>query len=514
MNQINQVNKERVKFLKREVFTDMQYTKAWFNKNIKRIVDTIESRYEKPSSRSSYFSSLAMIALAVSNDKDKAYSRFSKLATEYSWKHRDEREEGNLTENEKKNIKTFVNYSIHRELCYEKWINDKKNIQLMYRSLAMAMISLYPPLRRNDYLDLELIETLPPKPSDENFILTDKANKKCYWILNTPAKTKEKEMAFRAGTYPLNSLLSARILETIEAFPRTYLFSTLKDSKESMSDGSFYKILDGIYSNQVVRLDYVRKSYECFVAKQNFSTKFRRSISHYLLHSLETVMSFYSKVDIPNEIENDKYNTTIAYVDADDVVVIKRDSTPDFHYKYPIVIIEEHPELDDEKNETIFNDDNNKMTGRFIKPTEAYDDTKSDDEQVLIPPSRLVHFEKSTRIQKPAPKINLEKSSRIPRPEPLAKKQEVVLNKSEPKDKQKIKIIYDDSDEEQEPTKSPPEKHRDAIKKWISNPDNRSKHQVRDYCTKLNNNVIKNPSQATMKKHNIVFEDGKYVIKK
>ena len=120
MKKINSVNQERIRTLKKNLLDDLRENKSYFNKNINKIVKTIEDNYEKPSSKSSYFNSLAMLAKALGGPDDKAYLRFSKLATEYSWKHRDEREEGNLTENEKKNIKTFTNYSIHRELCYDK----------------------------------------------------------------------------------------------------------------------------------------------------------------------------------------------------------------------------------------------------------------------------------------------------------------------------------------------------------------------------------------------------------
>ena len=445
MNQITEANKERIKFLKREVFPDMQYTKAWFNKNIKKIVDTIEARYENIISKSSYFSSLAMIALAVSNDEDKAYLKFSKLSTEYSWKHRDQREEGNLTANEKKNIRTFKNYSIHREIQYNAWVDDPKNLQKMYRALAMSMLTLYVPLRRNDYLDLELVTELPPKPVSDNFILIDHDKNKCYWVLNTPAKTKDSEMALRVGTYPLNSILSARIIESIHAFPRIYLFSDMKDNTNPMTEGSFYKILDGIYKNPklVVRLDYVRKSYETFVAQQNFSTKFRKKISHYLLHSLETVLTFYSKVNIPEEIENDKYKTTIAYVDSDDVVVIKDDSTPDWKYKYPIIVVEDEDEDGDEVDQE--------------------------------PQAITEHIEPVPVV--PAPTTSPDTD-----------------------------IVLDGQ------SKSPPERHRDAIKKWMADPANKAKHSAKDYLKKINSNIIKNPSKSTLEKHGIVFDGSKYVL--
>lgn len=479
MNNINEVNQTRIKFLKKEIIDDFKENKTYLNKNLKKIEKIIEDRYEKPSSRSSYFSSLAMLAQALGGDDDRAYLRFSKLATDYATAHANSRKTGELSANEKNNIHSFENYSIRREICYDKWIDDKTNTQKNLRALFMAMATLYPPLRRGDYLNLKIIDKLPKTKTDDNFLLINKHQ--CTLVFNKPSKSKEHEVAFRAGEYPLNTILSARILESIHYFPRDYLFSSIKEPTESMTDGSFYKLLDGIYPNEVVRLDYLRKSYEYFIGDQKFSknTAFREKISRLMFHELSTVNQFYSKIEIEKEPENDKYQITIAFVDSENNVTTKDDAKKYHEYKYSIVLVDgvrEDSECESHSEE-------------IIEPE---------------PPKQSnVHFERTSRqplpkpVHKPFEIIDNDSSD-----------DESVVKKSEPKRFHR-QIVENDS------SLTAKEKQRLAIQKFYNNPDNKSKHAAIDYCAKLNKGIITNPSAKTLEKHSIVKDsDGKWIINK
>lgn len=465
MNQLSDINKNRIKYIKDTLLPDFKPNKAWMNRNFEEIVSKIEGQYTKPSTKAGYLSSFSVLADEL--DALKAKKRFGDLSTEYALEHRESRETGILTANEKKNMHSFINYSIHREICYQDWKNDIRNNQKMYRFLAMAILTLYPPLRRSDYLDLIITKGLPKRKTDRNFLLIAEDGM-CSIVLNSPAKTKEQEMAEKAGTKPLNSLLSARILETLKHFPRKYLFSSLTDADDPMSEQSFYRVLDSIYPDSKVRVDYLRKSYESFVEDQRFSTKFRRNISKLLLHNIDTVISFYIKEDLVQEPENNNYKITIALVDQDNQVVVKNTMVKDYQYRYPIVLVEEKGN----EPEPVIEESSNKP---------------------------VVHFERSKRKEVP------DNKKKTPKKTP--KKVQTPSG---------ITMIFDDDEEdlvEDVPQKTAVEKHKESIKKYMADPNNRAKHLARDYLLKLQKQIILNPKAETLKKHNIVYEDGKYVIK-
>jgi len=341
MQSLSDINRDRIKYIKLTLLPNFQATKTWMNKNVEQIIEKIEQQYKNPSTKASYLSSFSVLADEL--DASNAQKRLSEISTEYALEHRTSQETGIMTENESKNMHSFINYSIHREICYKNWHDDIRNVKKMNRALVMAMLTFYPPLRRSDYLDLIITRGLPKQKTNRNFLLIAEDGM-CSIVLNSPAKTKEHEMAKKAGIKPLNNLLSARILETLKYFPRKYLFSSLTDADDPMSEQSFYRVLDSIYPNTNVRVDFLRKSYESFVEDQKFGTKFRNNISKLLLHNIETVVSFYIKENLEQEPENSNYKITIALVDQDNQVVVKDTMTKDYLYRYPIVLVEE---LDD-----------------------------------------------------------------------------------------------------------------------------------------------------------------------
>ena len=526
---ITKENKARIRTIHKYYFPNMSLTKNWMNKNLDLILKTIDENYsvDKPSSRCSYYSSLSVLAKQLGGEKDKAYQKFSKLSTDYAVKHREKRETGELSEAEKKNLHSYESYSIHREIAYQAWQDDKKNEQKMYRSLIMSMLTLYVPLRRADYLKLRLIKELPKETTTENFLLYHEGSLKCSIVLNKPAKSKKHELAFKAGTYPLNLMLSKRIIESIAAFKRTYLFSMMRKPTKSMSEGSFYKILDGIYKTEVVRASYVRTAYETFVSKQDFSTAFRKNISKLLLHDLATALSFYQRIKIKQEPENEKYKLTLCLVETNGNFQAFESigDAPDYQYEYVFLLVGEskpstkklenlNEKLDDVEEEL---DEIEEKPVERTKVRLIFDD--DDDEPVV----------NNEPIPEPIieqPKVNFERAPRQPLPPPLPRKTEVT-QKSEPlrkhnkpNPKQKVKIRDDDNDDiapEQYFTetapKKPPSKNSVAVAKYLAKDGNRRKHQAIDYCSKLNKGIISNPKQATIEKYDLVFEDGKYRCK-
>lgn len=345
MNNLSDINRDRIKYIKLTLLPNFQATKTWMNKNVEQIIEKIEQQYTNPITKAGYLSSFSVLADEL--DAKKAKKRLGDVSTEYALEHRTARETGIMTANESKNMHSFINYSIHREICYDDWHDDIRNVKKMYRSLVMAMLTFYPPLRRSDYLDLIITKDLSKRKTNSNFLIIDPTGM-CSIVLNSPAKTKSHELEEKAGIKPLNSLLSARILETLKYFPRKYLFSTLEDADLPMSTQSFYRVLDSIYPDAKVRVDFMRKSYESFVEEQKFGTKFRNNISKLLLHNIETVVSFYIKEDLEQEKENGNYKITIALVDQDNRVVVKDTMTKDYLYRYPIVLVED---LDDPEPE-------------------------------------------------------------------------------------------------------------------------------------------------------------------
>ena len=502
---ITPANKKRIRTLHKNTFQDMKFNKTWMNKNMKRIEETIETTYskDKPSTKCSYYSSLAMLAQDLGGDDDKAYQRFSKLSTDYAVKHQAKRKTGELSEAEEKNIHSFENYSIHREIEYQKWQDDKKDETKMYRSLVMSLLTMYVPLRRSDYLNLKLVEELPKKSTKDNFLKYHTGSMKCSIVLNTPSKCKAHEIALKAGEYPFSLLLSKRIIETITAFPRTWLFSMIGKPKQAMTEGSFYCILDGIYKEQVVRPSYLRTAYETFVTRQAFSTTFRENISKLLLHDLTTAMKFYNRKNIKIEAENDSYNLTLCYVEANGKTEFANEvgDIPDYSYEYVFLLVGKKrvdPKLSDKKIEKLnervdeIEDELNKVEQNpTAKPKYRvnliFDDDDDEPEPVVN------HVEP---IPEPVPEVpksvNFEKASRPPAPKPIEKSQQVtnepVVQKTEPKQ-----------------TKS--SKNAIAVQKYLSKDGNRFKHQQLDYCAKLSKGIITHPKESTIKKYNIFYDE-------
>lgn len=354
MNKITQVNQERIDTLQRNLITDMKINKSYFNQNIDSIIKTINTTYKKPSSRSSYFSSLAMISKALGAQK--AYQTFSALATALTQEHQKAKMTGRMNSHESKNIRSFVNYSIHREICYNDWMNDKTNLMNMYRSLIMSMTTLYPPLRMSDYLNIELCTTPPPNSSQKNYLLYDlKTSNKVSLVLNKPSKCTDKDRKKKAGTFLMNIILSTRIVDTIQQFPRKYLFSVEdKNNKLTipMKASTLYSIMDSVYSNNIkVRLDYIRKSYESYVVKQHFSenTAFLEKISEKLFHDLDTARKYYSKSKIPNEPENSNYQTKMCFVDDKGLIIFDPSKDLEFEkFEYVVILVDEKEDSKEE----------------------------------------------------------------------------------------------------------------------------------------------------------------------
>jgi len=337
MENISDSYQKKIQAMKNKYLPDMKYNKTYLNSNYKKMIGTLTEKYPNVATLSSYLVPLAVLSKELGADK--AYKAFIDLGASKMREYQDVKKKGDLSANEIKHIHTFINYSIHREICYNDWASDIKHEKKMYRSLIMALITMYPPLRASDYIDLKIVKNTPRDKNNNYLLIKDGL---CSIILNVPAKTKDEDLEFKAGTYRLNDLLSARIIESLQHFPRKELIE--------LDLPKVYQILNTIYpGKQVVRLSYMRTSYETFIRTQKFSYKFRELVSNRMLHDVTTADKIYDRVTIPEEAENKDYNWTIAFVDKNHSVVVK-DETPDWEYLYPIVIIEDEDDPEPEMN--------------------------------------------------------------------------------------------------------------------------------------------------------------------
>ncbi len=436
MENINESYQKKIQSLKNKYLPNMKYNKTYLNSNYKKMIETLTEKYEKPSTLSSYLVPLAVLSKELGADK--AYKAFIDHGSSKMKEYQENQKKGELSKNEIKNLRTFVNYSIHREICYNDWASDIKNEKKMYRSLIMALITLYPPLRASDYIDLKIVKTVP-RDTNNNYLLIK--NGLCSIILNVPSKTKDEDLEFKAGTYRLNDLLSARIIESLQHFPRKELIE--------LDLQQVYQILNTIYPGKVVvRLSYMRTSYETFMRSHKFGYKFRELVSNRMLHDVATADKIYDRMEIPEEEENKNYNWTIALVDKNHQVVVKDTNTPYYEYLYPVVLIED--DIEDEPD--------------------------------------------------PEPDTNVP----IPHPMPVRPRQfEIIDNDNSDDD-----VVIDD-----EVVESHLDRHKKALAKYSSKPENNIKKRARDYLGKLNKGILINPSEAKMTEHGIIKVNGSYVFK-
>ena len=298
MDKLSDKHQERINALK-NLIRGFSITKDWLTTHIDSIVEFIEKRYKKPSSRSSYFSSVRSLAEALGLDAE-IIERLSQLSTKYIQKYVDFKEKNKLSESEEKNIHSFVCYSSKREELLKKWLNKKDDLTLMYKMLIMSLLTLEPPKRTSDYLDIKLIDKLPKNPVEDNFLLVED-NGNCTLYLNKPAKRKKGEKTPMPPPFKLNEILSKIIILTLKEVPRKYLLADKRDNNSPMTISQFNHLTDHIYLHEHVRLNFVRTSYVAFVKKQQYDAGIQTIIATRMLHSLLISITHYNKLKVIND---------------------------------------------------------------------------------------------------------------------------------------------------------------------------------------------------------------------
>ena len=203
-------HKKRIQALKNQM-EGFKSTKKWLTKNMDSVIKFIETRYgDVLNSKSGYLSSVRSLAEVLDLDP-KIIEKLSRISTEYSKEGQIEVQKGKLKERQATHIHSFVCYSSKRDELLDLWIqtiNNRKSqkkeptigeMKLMYKMLIMSMLTLEPPKRTSDYLNVEILGALPKGKPKENFLLIE--GYQCTLYINVPAKATKAESKVRKKSF-------------------------------------------------------------------------------------------------------------------------------------------------------------------------------------------------------------------------------------------------------------------------------------------------------------------------
>jgi uncharacterized coiled-coil protein SlyX len=177
---------------------------------------------------------------------------------------------------------------------------DKNNSLIEnYQHLLVAMLVLHPPLRTSYYAQAKFITTEKDNDKINNFLFTTKRGKnKAFIIVN---KDKVSNTAYykqhkEHSKQQLSDELSAIIFNSIEKYPRTFLFENPQTNTAYKEDASILRILRTALAVNGITIDMMRSSYinHFYATNQQFGE--REKLAHVMRHSTTTAARNYFKV--------------------------------------------------------------------------------------------------------------------------------------------------------------------------------------------------------------------------
>jgi hypothetical protein len=227
---------------------------------------------------------------------------------------------GVLTEEQLKNFVSYPEMISKRDDLYKVWQQDLKNVKWNLWHLVAAINTLVPPLRLTA-IEMKVIRTLKQPPDDENNYIWEYRDQAYAMVINyDKIENKRRKSAEQHGKSSHRDILSLDselpglkgqgkilnriITQSLEAHPRKYLFSGIRNQGEQMSATSYQHILKSMFAPKNLTQTMVRKAFVNYFYRSGLGYAELTQLAGRMRHSVHIAHQAYLKTNIPIDESN------------------------------------------------------------------------------------------------------------------------------------------------------------------------------------------------------------------
>jgi hypothetical protein len=259
---------------------------SWISLNHETIYGSIKENYENVKTVKAHVSTLSQLLLKLGKkDLHEKYKAIGSILK----KEEDDMYDDNIDDNP-------INYGEilgKREELRNKYILNKGDNRVNLKYLYLCMVTYQPPLR-NDYKCMEIINKEEDIDKTKNYLLND--NGKYKIILNKDKESKK----YGSIKLRLNNDLNEKIRDSLENYPRKYLFPKIKNPNVAL-DGGIIRFVTSIFDPVHVTIRNIRSAYITNFYKKISSNGEKIKLAKLMRHSKETAQRYYNKLCPGNE---------------------------------------------------------------------------------------------------------------------------------------------------------------------------------------------------------------------
>lgn len=255
----------------------------------------IDKKYENMGTRKNHYSALVVTLRSLGRDK---------LAQKYSEKIIELANtiDGNTEATQSMSRRERESWMSHEELVAllgrlrKAWEGDRESLIRNLQYLAIAFYVMRPPLRLEP-ATLEIIDREQDIQKGHNYLI--RRSQGTYTLLIQKDKV--------SGTYgplcdEIEGGLAEAITESLEAFPRRFLFCELKNREKAMTPNWFSKFISRI-EGRGLKASMLRSSFVTWIYNvPNIDLATKQRLACLMRHSTEAAELHYRKIDKPADI--------------------------------------------------------------------------------------------------------------------------------------------------------------------------------------------------------------------
>jgi hypothetical protein len=257
-----------------------------------QIYNHIKTNYTNKNTIKNYLIALGLILRALNKNLD-ASQRYLNEAVNLKELVNLDYEKQEFTEEQKQNFIPYI--ALLKIKDYWKKIYNKNNtIKNNYLLLLISLYTLQPPLRKNDYMNMKILNNIPPN-DDSNYLHKKRNNKYTLIIQND----KVSEYKPRGEINIENGELIDIINTSLRNHPRPFLLSSLVDVNKHMLANTFVRLINEIFvpfGEMRPGINLLRVAYITHFEKVGpRSLKERNELAEKMRHSIQMQQLVYNK---------------------------------------------------------------------------------------------------------------------------------------------------------------------------------------------------------------------------
>lgn len=279
-----------------ELSEKMKENLKWIKKNHKKIYDYIK-KYENQNTIKTHLNDLGVILRDYFSVGNEIYSKYLNESLKLKKEIEEELKEQKLSPKEIKNFVTLDDIIEKRKELKEKFEENPKDRKIMFQYLFISLQSYIPPLRRQEYRNMEIVTELPTKKK-KNYLFENEYSEKKYTVIINKDKVSKKK---GSDKFTIESKTLQKIIDkTLLYFKRKYLFSGLRNGDKPINKDVYTKnVVNKIFEKEKkhATLNTYRKAYVTYYwNKPNFSKKDKENLARRMRHSVDMADLNYKKI--------------------------------------------------------------------------------------------------------------------------------------------------------------------------------------------------------------------------